>query len=113
MRQREPTTAKETAEGVRHQPGGESVSNLGVAVSEKRKDASSVTYVAHDDSYLIRRGAPSYHVLSTATTTATMTNKGWSVGEVHYEVEGGGPATTLSEPQAKALHDRFPKFKLR
>ena len=90
-------------------PGGASASPLAQSVFNAGVGATSVTFTAHFDTYLIVSNVAAYHVPWSGSTVFTQ-----GVGKVitwptTYAVGAAGPATALPANLATLLHANYPK----
>ncbi|HUX85508.1 MAG TPA: DUF4157 domain-containing protein [Chloroflexota bacterium] len=90
-------------------PGGASVSPLAQAVFGAGIGATSATFTAHFDTYLIVRNVAAYHVPWSASTVYTQGSGKVITSPTTYAVGGAGPATALPTNLATLLHSAFPK----
>jgi hypothetical protein len=94
-------------------PGGSSVAPLAQAVfSAPGIRASSVTFTAHFDTYLVQRDVAMYHVPWAAGTTFTLAANGSLVtGPVTYGLGAVGNVSGLPADLRALLHARYSAFR--
>lgn len=94
--------------------GGASWSPIPQAVFSAGLGATSVTFTAHFETYLIQNNQAVYKVPYSASTTYTPpTTAGGSVGvgAIGYTVVAAGPATALPRNLRTILHNNYPVFR--
>lgn len=94
-------------------PGGASATSLADAVFKSGVGATSVTFAAHFDTYLIQKGAAAYHVDWAGTTTFTPGKGGGATTAslVGYAVGAGGAVSAVPANLKKVLDTSYPAFK--
>lgn len=92
-------------------PGGSTVAPLAQQVFQQGIGATSVTFTAHFDTYLVQRDTAIYHVPWTATTSFTMAGSTLRGRGVAYSVGAAGNANGLPAILRTLLHSRYPAFK--
>jgi uncharacterized protein DUF4157 len=92
-------------------PGGASAGPLATAVFGAGLGATSVTFTAHFDSYLLRNDKPMYHVPWAASTAFTQAKGSLVTGPVTYAVGTPGNVTALDATQRGVLQAAFPAYK--
>jgi hypothetical protein len=92
-------------------PGGGSVTPLADAVFKAGVGATSVTFTAHFDTYLIQRGAAAYHVSWVAMTNFTRPKGTTVASPITYAVASGGPVNSLPANLKTVLDTSYPAYK--
>lgn len=93
-------------------PGGGSVAPLAAAVFASGVGATSATFTAHFDTYLIQRNRAAYRVQYSAATTLTPGARGASpvASAIGYSLGASGPVAALPANLRTILHTGFPTF---
>ena len=93
-------------------PGGSSVSPLAAGVFRALPTATSVTFRAHFQTYLIQRDVAAYVVGYTASTAFTKVGGVVTAAAIGYTVAGSGPVTSVPTNLKTILVANYPTAKV-
>lgn len=92
-------------------PGGSSVTPLAAQIFRSVPAATSVTFTAHFDTYLVFRNRAFYHVPWAASTAFTNAGGTITAGAISYSIGAAGNASGLPTNLRTILHAQYAAFR--